>query len=59
MEGATLSGGEAQPFKLAEEFAKRSTGQTLYILDLGPGNGVRGGEVVAEGTPEQLSLIHI
>lgn len=29
----TLSGGESQRIKLTKELAKRSTGQTLYILD--------------------------
>ena len=96
----TLSGGEAQRVKLALELAKRSTGQTVYILDepttglhvadvhrlvevldklvdagntvvviehnldvikradhiidLGPEGGSAGGQIVAEGTPEEI-----
>ena len=99
----TLSGGEAQRIKLAEELGKRDTGDTLYLLDepttglhsederklidvlqrlvdggnsvvvveheldlvknadhivdLGPEGGEHGGEIVAEGTPEELAGI--
>ena len=28
-----------------------------HILDLGPGGGVRGGEVVAQGTPEDVAKV--
>jgi excinuclease ABC subunit A len=97
----TLSGGEAQRVKLAEQLSKRSTGKTIYLLDepttglhfydvdhllqvlnrlvdtgnsvvviehnldvikqsdwvidLGPEGGFRGGEIVAEGTPEEVA----
>ena len=27
-----------------------------HILDLGPGGGVRGGEIVAQGVPEEVAL---
>lgn len=99
----TLSGGEAQRIKLAAELSKRSTGNTIYILDepttglhfedvkrllgvlhrlveagntvlviehnldviktadylidMGPEGGHAGGQVVASGTPEDVSNV--
>ncbi|MFN0276232.1 MAG: excinuclease ABC subunit UvrA [Chitinophagales bacterium] len=99
-QSTTLSGGEAQRVKLAEELSKKDTGTTFYILDepttglhfedikvlmdvvnklvekgntiliiehnldvikladhiidLGPEGGKGGGEIIVEGTPEEI-----
>jgi len=100
-QSTTLSGGEAQRIKLAEELSKKDTGKTMYILDepttglhfsdikqllsvlnslvnkgnsvviiehnmdmiksadyvidIGPEGGSGGGQIVAVGTPEEVS----
>ena len=49
----TLSDGEAQRIKLATELSKLQ--RRNHVIDLGPGGGRHGGEVVAAGPPEAIA----
>jgi len=59
----TLSGGEAQRIRLAAQLGSNLEGvcyildEPNHVIDMGPGAGVRGGEIVAEGTVEQISQV--
>lgn len=43
-----------KPVLSAAEYEVRSEGTADWIVDLGPEGGVRGREIVAEGTPEDV-----
>ena len=61
-QAGTLSGGESQRIRLATQIGSSLMGvhdeDTMraadYIVDIGPGAGVHGGEVVAAGTVEEI-----
>ena len=44
---------------LVVEHDEEAIREADHVIDLGPGAGVQGGYVVAQGTPLDLSLIHI
>ena len=51
---ATLSGGESQRIRLATQIGSSLIGVLYFLVDVGPGAGVHGGEIIAAGTVDDI-----